>query len=898
MTTTGWPTPNVWLEALQRLESRRSPWPGPRPLRESDGEAALLIGRDDDVNEMLRLLKVSRFIHLTGRSGVGKSSLLAAGIIPQLRRLGYTVAACRDWNRFADRADDDFDLVLADALHESLPADQQARFASGSDLYWDLSDLQGTGVIILDQFEEFIRKEPDKREAALDFLMNLHVGTSVTIVLSYRSEYVDHFEVLNTDHRVSRQKSFRLGPIGVEAGKALIETPRRPADAGPHWMWEEEIVPEAAQAIHNLWSDACGARTLDHVAIGPLHLQGLLYVLASEADPERITVAQFNNFVADANEQDRHTSDQIMAYALERSASTRLRRARQAGLQESVGMDEFLLRGVSTLLTRAVPMLSSGGFKVEQLTSDLAERSLQEEASVALEQLEVREIDDEDPIHSLIEAVLAVLTKGAFNDQPGDESALIAADRAAIVAAAEASLNWGAPTWDCLLNERDSDRHTTAGPMMGLSAVAMLIEQLRRFAWALVWLYHLNLARITTSVQGQARVTLVHDGFGQALERWSDTQQERDGTWALYALATPEGESHRWGTPRGSMDVSQKALRLEAHFQRDISGDLATGEFAVHANLGLRGNAILFARFEHVVFVNCDLRGTLFQACTFNGVTFLNCRLDGTLFSDCTIEGGVLDRTAEVVPIEALDDEPTAPFAILRNPPQYIVNAEEAGRLALLMTRYRGRGSDGGMLLAQPPGNPAVPTANESDGRPLAPAVDGLMIQGSRVSALTFRATHWSGGRMVFRRVRGSGVEIAGLSGTPEVDFHRSIIRNVTFGQLDGATSSLRVRVQDCVAAQWWVATGFAGSLTAWRTQIAQIWIEPDEDFTPVLDASCDVCGVVADLEVRGSSLGAMDAARDLPVTDSTALEQFELSARSMDYRRVAEPLNRDSLGD
>jgi hypothetical protein len=879
------------------MESRRSPWPGPRPLREEDGEAALLVGRERDLEEILRLLRISRFIHLTGRSGVGKTSLLSAGIVPQLRRMGYTVAMCRDWNRFADHSEGEFDVVLAQALHESLPEDQRGRIAASTDLYWDFHELKGAGVIILDQFEEFIRKEPDKRSAALDFLMALHANTSVVIVLSYRSEYVDNFESLSTDPRMGKQKSFRLGPIGAEAGDTLIKSPRRPADAGPGWTWEQEVSPEAADEIHQLWTEGCAARSLDHVAVGPLHLQALLYVLASEADPDPITKVDVDKFVADAREEGKSGADQIMGFALERSASTRLRRARQAALDASVQMDEFLIHGVLNLLARAVPMLSSGGFKVEQLTSDLAERCLEEESRPAAEQLGQFVLPSEDPIYALIEAVLGALTTGVFNENPVDGSYLIAADRVTVAAEADKWLNWGLEVWTPLLAQPDDDRHATSGPMMGLSPTAMLIEQLRRFAWALTWLYHLNLARVAESANEQARVTLVHDGFGQALQRWSDSHIERDGTWALYALATPEGESHRWGSPGGVDAADPRARRREERFQADISGDSSAGGIAVHANLGLRGNAVLFAKFHDVVFVNCDFRGTLFQGCTFDSVTFLNCRLDGTLFSDCVIRGSEACDEAEAQPIEALDDQPSAPFHELRTPPQYIVNATEAQRLAVLMRRYRGDSDAGEFLLSQPQGNPAIPANADAAGATFVPLADGLTIQGGRVSALTFRETRWEGGRLLFRRVRGSGVELAGLSGVGQVDFQRSLLRHVTFSQLRQDSCVLRVRVQDCAAAQWWVGRGFAGYLVAWRSHLAQLWIEPDDGFVPRLDESCDVSGIVVDgLQISAGSLGAEDVAKDLAVTDPTALDMFEASIPSMNYLRQAETLDLSEL--
>ena len=77
-----------------------NPWPG----LDSYSEAAQkwFHGRDTDSAEMLRLIRQSAFVMLYGKSGLGKSSMLKAGVFPALRearflpvylRLDYTEGA-------------------------------------------------------------------------------------------------------------------------------------------------------------------------------------------------------------------------------------------------------------------------------------------------------------------------------------------------------------------------------------------------------------------------------------------------------------------------------------------------------------------------------------------------------------------------------------------------------------------------------------------------------------------------------------------------------------------------------------------------------------------------------------------------------------------------------------
>ncbi len=69
-------------------EARFNPFPGLRPFR-SD-EHHLFFGREDQAAALLQLLRHNRFLAVVGTSGSGKSSLVRAGLIPELH--GGTMA--------------------------------------------------------------------------------------------------------------------------------------------------------------------------------------------------------------------------------------------------------------------------------------------------------------------------------------------------------------------------------------------------------------------------------------------------------------------------------------------------------------------------------------------------------------------------------------------------------------------------------------------------------------------------------------------------------------------------------------------------------------------------------------------------------------------------------------
>jgi energy-coupling factor transporter ATP-binding protein EcfA2 len=63
-----------------------SPYPGLRPFLAN--EAALLFGRERQVQEIIKRLDTTQFVAVIGGSGCGKSSLIYAGVVPSLRSYG------------------------------------------------------------------------------------------------------------------------------------------------------------------------------------------------------------------------------------------------------------------------------------------------------------------------------------------------------------------------------------------------------------------------------------------------------------------------------------------------------------------------------------------------------------------------------------------------------------------------------------------------------------------------------------------------------------------------------------------------------------------------------------------------------------------------------------------
>jgi hypothetical protein len=184
-----------------------SPFVGLVPYTEDDAE--FFFGRERDQQRILANLFASRLTILYGASGVGKSSVLRAGIIREVReRIHAAVEAgedpevavvyCKDWK----------DDVLArlrgaigSALHDLLGRDFVAELDSSLSLKQLLLEIgnrfNGDLLLIFDQFEEYFLyhpgAQPDAFAAEFAEAAN-HAGLTAHFLLALRDDAVSRLD--------------------------------------------------------------------------------------------------------------------------------------------------------------------------------------------------------------------------------------------------------------------------------------------------------------------------------------------------------------------------------------------------------------------------------------------------------------------------------------------------------------------------------------------------------------------------------------------------------------------------------------------------------------------------------------------------------------------------------
>lgn len=199
------------------------PYPGMRPFTESD--TARFFGRDAELNDLVcRLQRGDRAIYVIGASGSGKSSLIAAGLVPRLSRGGLGLPT---FHVLAFRPGEQPIARLTDALE----SDCTAPAAEISTLL--ARHIPATSLLlIIDQLEElFTLASADQRITFLAAVRALRADPRCVLVFTLRSDFYGAFLECplwtDVDGQISR---IELSTLRSDSVKTVIERPAR--DAG------------------------------------------------------------------------------------------------------------------------------------------------------------------------------------------------------------------------------------------------------------------------------------------------------------------------------------------------------------------------------------------------------------------------------------------------------------------------------------------------------------------------------------------------------------------------------------------------------------------------------------------------------------------------------------------
>jgi hypothetical protein len=218
-----------------RHARRMCPYNGLQPYTEADSE--YFFGRDGDRDLVIANLMASRLTVLYGPSGVGKSSLLQAGVMPHLRRLddeafSYVATDQAIVVYHASWRDDPL-TDLTESLRAALPDELDPDVVPPSPFSADLlravtRRLDADVYLLCDQFEEETVYQDGARAdafaAALGRIVSM-AGLRVNVLLGVREDALAKLDRLEAYVPDLFSNSLRLDHLSVTAAREAIEQP-------------------------------------------------------------------------------------------------------------------------------------------------------------------------------------------------------------------------------------------------------------------------------------------------------------------------------------------------------------------------------------------------------------------------------------------------------------------------------------------------------------------------------------------------------------------------------------------------------------------------------------------------------------------------------------------------
>ena len=302
---------------LTRSLDSDNPWPGLMPFTEAT--QAFFHGRDAEAAELLRRVRRERLTILFGQSGLGKTSLLCAGLFPRLRAVDFLPVSLRlDWTTAHISPVAQIKQALAENLAEHGVEGRPPRpdetlwgyFHDKETEFWSRRNRLVTPVLVFDQFEEIFTlgqgaasaetldelaaliesRPPDGVRRALDDDSEAatrydFAKESCKVILALREDFLPDLEGLRRRIPSIMDNRMRLTRMdGRQARDAILAS-------GAHLVapgMAEKVIAFVAASRGRADEEVVGETELAGLEIEP----ALLSIVCSELNNKRIRLGQ------------------------------------------------------------------------------------------------------------------------------------------------------------------------------------------------------------------------------------------------------------------------------------------------------------------------------------------------------------------------------------------------------------------------------------------------------------------------------------------------------------------------------------------------------------------------------------------------------------------------------
>ncbi|MGP4115060.1 nSTAND1 domain-containing NTPase [Streptomyces sp. 4N509B] len=225
----------AWPEVLDPSLLPDCPYRGLHSFTAEDARTGVFVGREREVTRLRSMVKTQPLVVVTGPSGVGKSSLVAAGLEPALAADGWVVASFRPGATA-------YDAVARALLDVERPAGQHSleQLASRAravreEGFWAVASkvalLTGRRLALIgDQFEEVLSSGWDRKEL-LEFLGRMFPSqgqaqsSDVRLICTLRADFLpDLLELPDIGQRL-QDRQLNVPPLDESALTRVIVEP-------------------------------------------------------------------------------------------------------------------------------------------------------------------------------------------------------------------------------------------------------------------------------------------------------------------------------------------------------------------------------------------------------------------------------------------------------------------------------------------------------------------------------------------------------------------------------------------------------------------------------------------------------------------------------------------------
>jgi hypothetical protein len=233
------------------------PYVGPQPFQRTDSKR--FFGREESTDELFSLVLASRVIILYAQSGVGKSSVVNAGLCPLLEKKGFDVlpiarvqgglpagkTAPQLGNPYAYFALASWGLQAPDAGAEGALNAALTRLPRETDRYGD----PAYRMLIFDQFEELFTSFPacwaQRSRFASELALCMAHDERLRILFVVREDHLADVLSLAEAFPASYRSSMRLPLLGKDDAVEAIDGPLR----GTGFSYAEGVADKLAEDL-------------------------------------------------------------------------------------------------------------------------------------------------------------------------------------------------------------------------------------------------------------------------------------------------------------------------------------------------------------------------------------------------------------------------------------------------------------------------------------------------------------------------------------------------------------------------------------------------------------------------------------------------------------------------